>query len=93
METNDEIADVVQENHFSSFFQSSCPSSGNFDHSLEGDFAALGEEKSDELRPRPSTADRTKKSGGKGGFTCCVSLYFNNSKKHPNFSFLLQFSK
>ncbi len=87
MENNDEIADVVQENHCSSFFQSSCPSSGNFDHSLKGDLLRSGK-KSDELRPRPSTtADRTKKSGGKGGFTCCVSLCFNNSKKHPNLSF------
>ena len=39
-----------------------------------------------EVRAFPSTTAH-KKSGGDGGFTCCVPGCFNNNKKNPELSF------
>ena len=76
---NDE--ENVVGNHCPSFFQNSCPGSADAE---EGEMAR-GSRRSAEDVDGPNTSSR--KSGGSGGFTCCVPNCFNNSKRNRNISF------
>lgn len=69
------LSEAAENNVDPSFCQSSSVVGKEFDKACRG-----------EVRAFPSTTAH-KKSGGDGGFTCCVPGCFNNNKKNPELSF------
>ena len=80
MESN---SDVLEETTSAnpSFFEHSCP--GNHCFIKTNDSEAAASFTSEGSRPRHTK----RKSGGAGGYTCCVPGCYNNSKKQKGLSF------
>ena len=76
-------SDILEEtaSASASFFENSCP--GNHCFSKTKDSEATASFTSEDSRPR----SMKRKPGGAGGYTCCVSGCYNNSKKLNCLSF------
>ena len=66
--------------HSPSFFQSSCTGNASEEEKTVGE---IPEKVNGDGGSRP----RKTRSGGLGGYTCCVPGCFNNSKRHSYLSF------
>ncbi|MCP4923277.1 MAG: THAP domain-containing protein, partial [bacterium] len=71
----------LAEDHCPSFFQNSCPGSGDTED------AEIAEESTRSAEDVDGPNSTSRRSGGLGGFTCCVPNCFSNSKKNKNLSF------
>ncbi len=75
---------TTSQNQFPSFFISSCTETGS-ENCLEEDLVApndCSDRDTDIFRPQME-----KRSGGEGGFTCCIPGCFSNSKRDNHLSF------
>ena len=80
MESNSDVLEETTSANLS-FFENSCP--GNHCFIKTKDSEAAASFTSEGSRPRHTK----RKSGGAGGYTCCVLGCYNNSKKQKGLSF------
>ncbi len=88
MSTNDKNEDVLNTNHCSSFFKNSCQGNGFIsEEKAVSEHDILETNEMEEGNADDVEWPNSRKSGGCGGYTCCVPECFSNSKRDKELSF------
>ena len=80
MENVNNSGHIFNEDHSSSIFQNSCAGNASEEEKAVGEIR-------EKVNGNGGSRPRKTRSGGLGGYTCCVPGCFNNSKRHSYLSF------